>query len=224
MAELKRLSRERLAQIVASEIPDGSYVNVGLGIPTLVARYLTGPKEVILHSENGILGLRGLLEGEAGDVDLINASKEHVQLVPGSSICEQATSFAMMRGGHLDATILGAFQVAPNGDIASWSTGDPESVPGIGGAMDLVAGAKRVIVTMEHTTRDGKPKLLERCTFPLTGCAVVTSIYTDLASIEVVQGTGFVVRGLAQGVSREQVQALTGAELHWCENVATLNH
>lgn len=224
MAELKRLSRERLAQIVASEIPDGSYVNVGLGIPTLVARYLTGPKEVILHSENGILGLRGLLEGEAGDVDLINASKEHVQLVPGSSICEQATSFAMMRGGHLDATILGAFQVAPNGDIASWSTGDTESVPGIGGAMDLVAGAKRVIVTMEHTTRDGKPKLLERCTFPLTGCAVVTSIYTDLASIEVVQGTGFVVRGLAQGVSREQVQALTGAELHWCENVATLNH
>jgi 3-oxoadipate CoA-transferase, beta subunit len=224
MAELKRLSRERLAQIVASEIPDGSYVNVGLGIPTLVARYLTGPKEVILHSENGILGLRGLLEGEAGDVDLINASKEHVQLVPGSSICEQATSFAMMRGGHLDATILGAFQVAPNGDIASWSTGDPESVPGIGGAMDLVAGAKRVIVTMEHTTRDGKPKLLERCTFPLTGCAVVTSIYTDLASIDVVQGTGFVVRGLAQGVSREQVQALTGAELHWCENVATLNH
>jgi 3-oxoadipate CoA-transferase beta subunit len=224
MAELKRLSRERLAQIVASEIPDGSYVNVGLGIPTLVARYLSGPKEVILHSENGILGLRGLLEGEAGDVDLINASKEHVQLVPGSSICEQATSFAMMRGGHLDATILGAFQVAPNGDIASWSTGDPESVPGIGGAMDLVAGAKRVIVTMEHTTRDGKPKLLERCTFPLTGCAVVTSIYTDLASIDVVQGTGFVVRGLAQGVSREQVQALTGAELHWCENVATLNH
>jgi 3-oxoadipate CoA-transferase beta subunit len=224
MAEIKRLSRERLAQIVASEIPDGSYVNVGLGIPTLVARYLNGSKEVILHSENGILGLRGLLEGEAGDVDLINASKEHVQLVPGSSICEQATSFAMMRGGHLDATILGAFQVAPNGDIASWSTGDPESVPGIGGAMDLVAGAKRVIVTMEHTTRDGKPKLLERCTFPLTGCAVVTSIYTDLVAIDVVQGTGFVVRGLAQDVSREQVQALTGARLQWCENVATLSH
>jgi 3-oxoadipate CoA-transferase beta subunit len=224
MAEIKRLSRERLAQIVASEIPDGSYVNVGLGIPTLVARYLNGSKEVILHSENGILGLRGLLEGETGDVDLINASKEHVQLVPGSSICEQATSFAMMRGGHLDATILGAFQVAPNGDIASWSTGDPESVPGIGGAMDLVAGAKRVIVTMEHTTRDGKPKLLERCSFPLTGCAVVTSIYTDLAAIDVVQGSGFVVRGLAQGVSREQVQALTGAELHWCESVATLSH
>ena len=224
MAELKKLSRHRLAQIVASEIPDGSYVNVGLGIPTLVARYLDPSKEVILHSENGILGLRGLREGEDGDVDLINASKEHVQLVPGSSICEQATSFAMMRGGHLDATILGAFQVAPNGDIASWSTGDPEAVPGIGGAMDLVAGAKRVIVTMEHTTRDGQPKLLERCVFPLTGCGVVTSVYTDLVAIDVVQGTGFVVRGLAEGVSREQVQRVTGAPLHWADHVSVLTY
>ncbi|MCU4119105.1 3-oxoacid CoA-transferase subunit B [Variovorax sp. N23] len=224
MADLKKLSRHRLAQIVAAEIPDGSYVNVGLGIPTLVARYLDPSKEVILHSENGILGLRGLREGEAGDVDLINASKEHVQLVPGSSICEQSTSFAMMRGGHLDATILGAFQVSPNGDIASWSTGDPNAVPGIGGAMDLVAGAKRVIVTMEHTTRDGQPKLLERCVFPLTGCGVVTSVYTDLVAIDVVPGTGFVVRGLADGVSREQVQRATGAPLHWADCVSVLTH
>lgn len=224
MAELKKLSRHRLAQIVAAEIPDGSYVNVGLGIPTLVARYLDPSKEVILHSENGILGLRGLSPGETGDIDLINASKEHVQLVPGSSICEQATSFAMMRGGHLDATILGAFQVAANGDIASWSTGDPSAVPGIGGAMDLVAGAKRVIVTMEHLTRDGQPKLMERCQFPLTGCGVVTSIYTDLAAIEVVPGTGFLVRGLAEGVSREQLAAATAARLHWPEHVAVLTH
>lgn len=224
MADLKKLSRHRLAQIVAAEIPDGSYVNVGLGIPTLVARYLDPSKEVILHSENGILGLRGLYAGEAGDVDLINASKEHVQLVPGSSICEQSTSFAMMRGGHLDATILGAFQVAPNGDIASWSTGDPDAVPGIGGAMDLVAGAKRVIVTMEHITRDGQPKLLERCVFPLTGCGVVTSVYTDLVAIDVVPGTGFVVRGLAEGVSREQVQRVTGAPLHWADQVSVLTH
>jgi len=224
MADIKKLSRHRLAQIVAAEIPDGSYVNVGLGIPTLVARYLDPSKEVILHSENGILGLRGLIEGEAGDVDLINASKEHVQLVPGSSICEQSTSFAMMRGGHLDATILGAFQVSPNGDIASWSTGDPDAVPGIGGAMDLVAGAKRVIVTMEHTTREGQPKLLERCVFPLTGCGVVTSVYTDLVAIDVVPGIGFVVRGLAEGVGREQVQAVTGAMLHWADSVAVLTH
>lgn len=224
MADLKKLSRHRLAQIVAAEIPDGSYVNVGLGIPTLVARYLDPSKEVILHSENGILGLRGLYAGEAGDVDLINASKEHVQLVPGSSICEQSTSFAMMRGGHLDATILGAFQVAPNGDIASWSTGDPDAVPGIGGAMDLVAGAKRVIVTMEHITRDGQPKLLEQCVFPLTGCGVVTSVYTDLVAIDVVPGTGFVVRGLAEGISREQVQRVTGAPLHWADHVAVLTH
>ncbi|QHI96846.1 3-oxoadipate CoA-transferase [Xylophilus rhododendri] len=224
MAELRKLSRHRLAQLVAASIPDGSYVNVGLGIPTLVARYLDPAKEVILHSENGILGLRGLIEGEDGDVDLINASKEFVQLVPGSSICEQSTSFAMMRGGHLDATILGAFQVAPNGDIASWSTGDAGAVPGIGGAMDLVAGAKRVIVTMEHTTREGRPKLLERCVFPLTGCGVVTSVHTDLVAIDVVPGTGFVVRGLAEGVSREQVQALTGAPLHWADELAVLRH
>ncbi|WP_454689653.1 3-oxoacid CoA-transferase subunit B [Achromobacter aloeverae] len=224
MAEIRKLSRQRLAQIVADEIPDGSYVNVGLGIPTLVARYLDPAKEVILHSENGILGLRGLRAGEPGDVDLINASKEHVQLVPGSSICEQSTSFAMMRGGHLDATILGAFQVAANGDIASWSTGDPDAVPGIGGAMDLVAGARRVIVTMEHTTRDGRPKLLSRCVFPLTGCGVVTSVYTDLAAIDVVPGRGFVVRGLAEGVSRDAVQALTEAPLHWAEDVAVLAH
>ncbi|OZI34027.1 3-oxoadipate CoA-transferase [Bordetella genomosp. 10] len=224
MAEIRKLSRQRLAQIVADEIPDGSYVNVGLGIPTLVARYLDPAKEVILHSENGILGLRGLRAGEPGDVDLINASKEHVQLVPGSSICEQSTSFAMMRGGHLDATILGAFQVAANGDIASWSTGDPDAVPGIGGAMDLVAGARRVIVTMEHTTRDGRPKLLSRCVFPLTGCGVVTSVYTDLAAIDVVPGRGFVVRGLAEGVSRDAVQALTEAPLHWAEDVVVLAH
>lgn len=224
MAELRKLSRHRLAQIVAAEIPDGSYVNVGLGIPTLVARYLDASKEVILHSENGILGLRGLVEGESGDTDLINASKEFVQLVPGSSICEQSTSFAMMRGGHLDATILGAFQVAPNGDIASWSTGDPEAVPGIGGAMDLVAGARRVIVTMEHTTRDGRPKLLERCVFPLTGCGVVTSVYTDLVAIDVQPGRGFVVRGIAEGASREAVQAVTGAPLHWADSVAILSH
>jgi len=224
MADIKKLSRHRLAQIIAADIPDGSYVNVGLGIPTLVARYLDPAKEVILHSENGILGLRGLLEGEDGDIDLINASKEHVQLVPGSSICEQSTSFAMMRGGHLDATILGAFQVAGNGDIASWSTGNPDAVPGIGGAMDLVAGARRVIVAMAHTTQDGRPKLLERCTFPLTGCGVVTAVYTDLVAIDVVPDLGFLVRGLAEGVSREQVQALTEAPLHWAEEVATLQH
>ena len=224
MAELKRLSRHRLAQIVAADIAPGSYVNVGLGIPTLVARYLDPAKEVVLHSENGILGLRGLTEGETGDIDLINASKEFVQLVPGSSICEQATSFAMMRGGHLDATVLGAFQVASNGDIASWSTGDDDAVPGIGGAMDLVAGARKVIVTMEHTTRDGRPKLLERCSFPLTGAGVVTSVYTDLVVIDIDPARGFVVRGLADQVSREQVQALTGAPLNWSDSLISLTH
>lgn len=224
MPELKRLTRQRVAQIVADDIEPGSYVNVGVGIPTLVAGFLDAAKEVVLHSENGILGLRGLSEGEVGDIDLINASKEFVKLVAGSSICEQATSFAMMRGGHLDATILGAYQVASNGDIASWSTGDSDAVPGIGGAMDLVAGARRVIVTMEHTTRDGRPKLLNRCSFPLTGAGVVTSIYTDLAVIDIEPGVGFVVRGLVEGASREQVQGLTEAPLHWQSSLVPLKH
>lgn len=224
MADIKRLSRHRVAQIVAADIKPGCYVNVGVGIPTLVAGYLDPAKEVVLHSENGILGLRGLQEGETGDIDLINASKEYVQLVSGSSICEQATSFAMMRGGHLDATILGAYQVASNGDIASWSTGDANAIPGIGGAMDLVAGARRVIVTMEHTTRDGQPKLLDKCTFPLTGAGVVTSIFTDLVVIDVKPGQGFVVRAMVDGASRADIQALTGAQLHWPASVGRLTY
>lgn len=222
MIAKKTLSRDRVAQIIAGDIAPGSYVNLGLGIPTLVAKYLDTSKEIVLHSENGILGLEDLKAGQPIDTDLINASKGYVQLVLGSSICDQLLSFAMMRGGHLDATVLGAFQVSASGDIASWSTGD-DGVPGIGGAMDLVAGAKRVIVAMEHTTRTGEPRLLEACTFPLTGKGVVNCIYTDMALIDVDPRRGFVVRAIAEGVSREQLQAATGAPLTFAETVSLLN-
>ncbi|ANN68679.1 3-oxoacid CoA-transferase subunit B [Bordetella bronchialis] len=217
-----KLSRDRVAQQVAAEIAPGSYVNIGLGMPTLVAKYLDPAKEIILHSENGILGIEDVTAGDPGDEDLINASKARLQLIPGASICDQSLSFAMMRGGHLDATILGAFQVSCQGDIASWATNDTEAVPGIGGAMDLVAGARKVIVVMEHTTRDGRPKLLRDCTFPLTGKGVVDTIYTDMAVIDVDPARGFVVRAMARGLSREALQAATAAPLSYADDVALI--
>jgi 3-oxoadipate CoA-transferase beta subunit len=222
MSHLPKLSRDDVARRVAADIPPGSYVNIGLGLPTLVARYLDPASEIILHSENGILGMDDVAPGDAGDEDLINASKARVRLIPGAAICDQSLSFAMMRGGHLDATILGAFQVAANGDIASWATDDTSGVPGIGGAMDLVAGARQVIVVMEHTTRDGKPRLLERCTFPLTGPAAVDRVYTDLAVMDVLPGQGLVVTAMVAGLSREALQAVTEARLTFASDVATL--
>jgi 3-oxoadipate CoA-transferase beta subunit len=222
MAASKKLSRDRVAQLTAQDIAPGSYINIGLGIPTLVPKYLDPEKEVILHSENGILGIEGLTPGDEGDEDLINASKQRLQLIRGASIVDQSLSFAMMRGGHLDATILGAFQVAMNGDIASWSTGAEDDIPGIGGAMDLVAGARRVIVVMEHLARNGAPKLMKSCTYPLTGKGVVTNIYTDMAIIEVDGSRGFVVRGIAEGLTREELQAATDAPLIFADEVIVL--
>jgi 3-oxoadipate CoA-transferase, beta subunit len=222
MATSKKLSRDRVAQLTAQDIAPGAYINIGLGIPTLVPKYLDPAKEVVLHSENGILGLEGLKPGLPGDDDLINASKQHVQLILGSSIVDQSLSFAMMRGGHLDATILGAFQVAMNGDIASWSTGAVDDIPGIGGAMDLVAGARRVIVVMEHLARDGARKLMKTCTYPLTGLGVVTNIYTDMAIIDVDAARGFVVRGIAEGLSRDELQNATDAPLVYADDVRIL--
>lgn len=223
MKDIPRLSRHRVAQLVAQDISPGSYVNMGLGIPTLVAKYLDPDNEVILHSENGLLGIRDLIEGDYPDEDLINASKNPVQLILGASISDQATSFAMMRGGHLDATILGAFQVSQYGDLASWSTGDSKGVPGIGGAMDLVAGARRVIVAMEHTTREGKPKLVETCTYPLTGCAVVHKIYTDLAILDIAPNRGFQVRAMAAGLTRDQLSELTAAPLQFSDDLSIIS-
>ncbi|QNN59506.1 3-oxoacid CoA-transferase subunit B [Diaphorobacter ruginosibacter] len=201
-----------MAARVANDIPDGSYVNLGIGIPTLISKCLPKDRDVILHSENGILGMGpGPADGTV-DPSLLNASKEPVSLLPGASICDHSMSFAMMRGGHIDVSVLGAFQVAGNGDLANWDTGAPDAIPAVGGAMDLVAGARQVIVVMEHTTKDGQPKIVEQCTYPLTGAGVVDRIYTDCAVIDVTP-RGLVVRSMIEGMTFETLQAMTGAAL-----------
>jgi len=209
---LPKLSRERLAQIVAGDIAPGSYVNLGIGMPTLVADCLPPERGVILHSENGILGMTRLPEGEPMDVDVINATKEPVALLPGASITDHVVSFSMMRGGHLDLTVLGAFQVSQAGDLANWDTGSPDSIPAVGGAMDLAAGARRVLAMMQHVDRDGAPKIVPECTYPLTGRGVVDRIYTDLAVIDVT-AQGLVVRAMVQGLDRAALQAATAVPL-----------
>jgi len=212
------LTREQIAQLVASDIPDGSIVNLGIGIPTRVSDYLPPDREIVLHSENGILGMGEAAEGEGIDLDLINASRVPVTLVAGASISEHTVSFAMMRGGHLDYTVLGGFQVSSNGDLANWLTLADDAIPAVGGAMDLAIGARHVYVTMEHLTRDGQPKLLERCTYPLTGAGVVDRVYTDLAVLDI-DADGFVVHAMPDEMSLPQLQALTGAPLRCAENM-----
>ena len=206
------LSRDQLAQVVARAIPANSYANLGIGMPTLVPKHLKPEQGVVLHSENGILGMAALPDGQARDLDLINASREAVTLTPGASICDHVVSFSMMRGGHLDVTILGGFQVSMGGDLANWDTGEPGAVPAVGGAMDLVAGAKRVFVMMQHRDRDGRSKLVERCTYPLTGKGVVDRVFTDLAILDV-QGDGFLVNGMIEGLDLAALQAVTDAPL-----------
>lgn len=208
----RKLSRDAVAQRVADDIAPGSYVNIGLGMPTLVARYLDPKKEIVLHSENGILGIGDLTPGDEGDEDLINASKARVQLILGSSICDQSLSFAMMRGGHLDFCVLGAFQVSAKGDLANWHTGAPGAIPAVGGAMDLAIGAKEVFVMMEHQTKQGESKVVAECTYPLTGIGCVTRIYTDLATIDVTPD-GLVARDLVEGLSFDELQRITGVAL-----------
>ena len=209
---MSALSRDQLAQVVAADIPPNSYVNLGIGMPTLVAKYLKPDQGVILHSENGILGMIGLPEGQERDVDLINASREAVTLTPGASITDHVVSFSMMRGGHLDVTILGGFQVSVSGDLANWDTGESDAIPAVGGAMDLVVGAKQVFVMMQHVDKDGRPKIVQQCTYPLTGIGVVTRVYTDLAVLEV-SPKGFVVRAMVQGLDLSALQNKTDAPL-----------
>jgi 3-oxoadipate CoA-transferase beta subunit len=207
-------SREQIAQRLAQDIPNGSYVNLGIGIPELVARFVPAGRTLVYHTENGLLGMGPSPAEGQGDPELINAGKRQVTMMPGSAFFDQATSFAMIRGGHLDLSVLGALQVAANGDLANWSTGADDAIPAVGGAMDLVAGVKRVFVMTTHTTKDGEPKLVERCTYPLTGRAVVDRIYTDLAVIDVTPG-GFEVVELAPRVTAEYVEERTGAPLTW---------
>lgn len=208
----KRLTRDQMAALVARDIPEGSYVNLGIGLPTLVANHLPQDREVFLHSENGILGMGPAPEAGEEDWDLVNAGKQPVTLLVGGAYFHHADSFAMMRGGHLDICVLGAFQVSATGDLANWHTGAPDAMPAVGGAMDLAIGAKRTFVMMEHTTKSGEHKIVEQCTYPLTGVACVKRIYTDLAVIDVTP-EGLVAREWVDGMSFEELASLTGAPL-----------
>lgn len=208
----EKLSNAQIAWRAAQDIADGAYVNLGIGFPEMVAQYQPPGRQAIFHTENGILDFGPAPKAGEEDWDLINAGKKAVTLKPGSAFFDHATSFAMVRGGHLDVAILGAYQVAQSGDLANWSTG-PKGVPAVGGAMDLVHGAKRVAVITEHVTKDGKPKLVERCTLPLTGVGCVTRVFTSLAVIDIVGGR-FVLREKLTNMTLDELQALTGAKLH----------
>jgi len=209
---VNRMNREQMAARVARDIPEGAYVNLGIGLPTLVANHLPKDREIFLHSENGVLGMgRAPAPGEE-DPDLINAGKQPVTLLTGGCFFHHADSFGMMRGGHLDFCVLGAFQVSVAGDLANWHTGEPDAIPAVGGAMDLAIGAKQVFVMMEHLTKKGQSKIVERCTYPLTGVACVNRIYTDLAVIDVTPD-GLRVVEIVDGLSLEELVELTGVPM-----------
>jgi 3-oxoadipate CoA-transferase beta subunit len=205
------LTHQRLAQRIARDIPDGSYVNLGIGLPTRVADYVPEDVEIVFHSENGILGLGPQPAPEFSDPDLINAGKQPITLARGAALFDHATSFMMIRGGHLDIAIMGAYEVAASGDLANWTTKNIGAAPAVGGAMDLAVGAKQVWIMMEHCTREGAPRLLASCSYPLTAGGVVKRIYTDLAVIDV--DGGFVLRDIFGDLSFEELQARTGAPI-----------
>jgi len=209
---MKKLDRNQMAARVARDIPEGAYVNLGIGLPTLVADFLPKGREIILHSENGVLGLGPKPAPGQEDEDMTNAGKEPVTLLTGGSFFHHADSFAMIRGRHLDFAVLGAFQVSVAGDLANWHTGAPDAIPAVGGAMDLAVGAKNVLVMMEHLTREGKSKIVERCSYPLTAARCVNRIYTDLAVIDV-KPDGLRVVDIVEGLSFEELQRLSGVPL-----------
>ena len=209
---MQRFSKDQIAARVARDIADGAYVNLGIGLPTMVANHLPKDREIILHTENGLLGMGPVPAKGAEDPDLINAGKQPVTALPGASFFHHADSFAMMRGGHLDCCVLGAFQVSVQGDLANWHTGAKDAIPAVGGAMDLAIGAKQVFVMMEHVTKQGESKIVERCTYPVTGLHCVNRIYTDLAVIDV-KADGLHVIETVEGLSFEELQRLTGVPL-----------
>ena len=212
MSSYQKRSKADLARRVAQDIHDGAYVNLGIGQPTLVANHIPPGREVILQSENGILGMGPAPAAGLEDYDLINAGKQPVTLLPGGAYFHHADSFAMMRGGHLDICVLGAFQVSALGDLANWHTGAPGAIPAVGGAMDLALGAKRTFVMMEHLTKDGQPKLVAECSYPLTAARCVSRVYTDLAVIELAAGRAVVIDH-CPGSDLASLQARTGFAL-----------
>ena len=209
---MQKLNRDQMAARVARDIPEGAYVNLGIGLPTLVANHLPKEREIFLHSENGLLGMGPAPAAGEEDYDLINAGKQPVTLLAGGAFFHHADSFAMMRGGHLDICVLGAFQVSATGDLANWHTGGVDAIPAVGGAMDLAIGAKKTFVMMEHLTRQGESKLVAACTYPLTGIGCVSRIYTDLAVIDVT-ADGLRVVENTSGLSHEELQKLSGVPL-----------
>ena len=205
--------RNQMAQKVALDIPDGSYVNLGIGMPELVAGFVPDGREVIYHTENGLLGMGQVPENGKEDPELINAGKKCITAIPGACFFHHADSFTMIRGSHIDICVLGAMQISQEGDLANWSTGKPGAIPAVGGAMDLVAGVKTIFVITQHTTKHGDPKIIEECTYPLTGKGVVNRIYSNLAIIDVTD-KGLFVRELAPDVTFEYLQQNTDAKLN----------
>jgi 3-oxoadipate CoA-transferase beta subunit len=208
----EKRTRDQMAARVARDIPEGSYVNLGIGLPTLVANHLPKEREIFLHSENGLLGMGPAPAAGEEDYDLINAGKQPVTLLPGGAYFHHADSFAMMRGGHLDICVLGAFQVSATGDLANWHTGGADAIPAVGGAMDLAIGAKKTFVMMEHLTKQGQSKIVAQCSYPLTGIGCVSRIYTDLAVIDVTPD-GLKVVEIVEGLTFDELQRLSGVPL-----------
>jgi 3-oxoadipate CoA-transferase beta subunit len=209
---MQKWTRDQMAQRVARDIPDGAIVNLGIGLPTMVANHLPADKEVVLHSENGVIGMGPAPAKGEEDYDLINAGKQPVTLLPGGCFFHHADSFAMMRGGHLDVCVLGAFQVSASGDLANWHTGAPDAIPAVGGAMDLAIGAKKTFVMMEHVTKSGDSKIVPQCSYPLTGIGCVSRIYTDLAVLDVTP-LGLKLVDKVEGLALDELQKLTGVPL-----------
>ena len=209
---MKKLDRNQIAARVARDIPDGAVVNLGIGLPTLVANHLPKDREVLLHSENGVLGMGPAPAAGAEDWDLINAGKQAVTLLDGGSYFHHADSFGMMRGGHLDFCVLGAFQVSVSGDLANWHTGAPDAIPAVGGAMDLAIGAKKTYVMMEHLTKAGESKIVPVCSYPLTGVGCVSRVYTDLATIDIT-AQGLRVIDIVGGLNLAELERLSGVPL-----------
>ena len=208
---LKGWDRNTIAEKIANDLPHGSYVNLGIGMPELVSQYIKDDREIIYHSENGLLGMGPSPNENEIDYDLINAGKKPVTILPGGSFCHHADSFSMIRGGHIDYCVLGAMEISIKGDLANWSTG--KGIPAVGGAMDLVAGAKNVFVMSQHLTKEGKPKLVNECSLPLTGASVVSRVYTDYAVLDITDN-GFKVIKIADDIPFEYLQSVTEGKVY----------